>query len=195
MTASEQPDNTPMPTYSTQYLMAHHISTRRFAALVALALPVLAAAETLCRKDETDYFSCKVVGGQLISVCGRIHDEPKPEDWLQYRRGLPRRLEMVWPLDRRESLGKFGGNVFGPYSVSDLRFEIGDTTYGISLSRGGEDDRAGGRTRRGAGVHMTRAGDPDVTRECMHPDIARYGQSFEALNILLVNGRGAAGLR
>ncbi len=175
--------------------MASHILIRRFAALVALAVPMTAAAQTLCTKGETDYFSCKVAGHQLVSVCGMIHDDPVAGDWLQYRSGIPRRLQMVWPPERKGSLEKFEGNVFGRYSVSDLRFQVGDASYGISLSRGGEDNGAGGRTHRDGGVSVARAGKPNVHHACVDPDIARYGRSFEDLNALLFSRRGAPGLR
>ena len=165
--------------------MTHHISPRGTVALAVLVAPIAAAAQTLCAKGEVDYFTCRFADQRIISVCGIVHDEPTARDWLQYRSGFPSRLERAWPRDRGGSLGKFEGNVFGRYSVSDLRFRIDDANYGITLSRGGQDDGAGGRTRSEADVHVARAGHPDVVRECVRPDIARYGQSFEALNARL----------
>lgn len=160
-------------------------------ALTVLVAPIAAAAQTLCAKSEVDYFSCRLTDRRIISVCGIVHDEPTAGDWLQYRFGFPRRLEMVWPQERVGSIEKFEGNVFGPYSVSDLRFGIDNADHGISISRGGEDNRAGGLTRREADEHVAREGLPDVVRKCVRPDIARYGRVFEDLNARLSNLRSA----
>jgi hypothetical protein len=163
-------------------------------ALAVFIAPIMAAAQSLCTQGEVDYFSCRLADQRIISVCGIVHDEPTAQDWLQYRVGFHRRLEMAWPRERSGSVGKFEGNVFGPYSVSDLRFRIDSTDYGISVSRGGEDNRAGGFTRRAADEHVAREGHPDVVRKCVRPDVARYGRAFEDLNARLSNRRNAAGL-
>jgi len=164
---------------------------QRAVALTVLVAPIAAAAQSLCAKSEVDYFSCRLTDWRIISVCGIVHDEPMAEDWLQYRFGSPRKIEMVWPREHRGSIGEFEGNVFGPYSVSDLRFRIDNAEYGISISGGGEDDGAGGLTRREAEEHVTRAGHPDIVRKCVRPDMARYGRVFEDLNARLSNWRSA----
>ena len=172
--------------------MTHHISPRWTFVLAVLVAPIT-SAQTLCAKGEVDFFSCRFADRRIISVCGIVHDEPMARDWLQYRVGFPRRLERAWPQDRGGSLAKFEGNVFGRYSVSDLRFRIDDANYGITLSRGGEDDGAGGRTRSEADLQVARAGHPDVVQKCVRAEFARYGQSFEALNARLSNRRNVTG--
>ena len=178
--------------FYARMLLGQRLALRQLAAIAVLTLPFTVGAQTLCAKGETDFFSCTLSDHRLLSVCGAVQDEPSAGDWLQFRRGRPGRVEMSWPSSRKDSVKAFEGNVFGPYSVSDLRFNTGDASYGLQVSRGGEDDGSGGRTRRGASLYVEREGHHDRIYRCLRPDIARYGRSFEELNARLFNERQAA---
>ncbi|MFL6630471.1 MAG: hypothetical protein ACJ8G1_28820 [Vitreoscilla sp.] len=157
----------------------------KLVALLITLAPLVAAPETLCQSGETDFFSCMLREGQIVSVCGKIHDSPTSADWLQYRFGRPQMIEMAWPKDRQESLKKFEGNVFNRYSISDLRFLVGNALYGVSISAGGEDNGPGGKTRRSASLGVLRPGHPYVELACVRPNIDRYNGSFSTLNAVL----------
>lgn len=97
------------------------ISAHKLAATLGLVLAGIAqplnAADSLCTKGETTYFSCRVKGGKLVSLCGDAYVkeqtpywEESDNPWLQYRFGLPERVELVYPLSRKESLNKFEGD-------------------------------------------------------------------------------------
>jgi hypothetical protein len=70
------------------------------------------AAQGLCAKGETVFFSCPVQGGKLISLCGNIGDGGDPTGagpWLQYRYGRAGTIELGYPTTKQASLAKFKG--------------------------------------------------------------------------------------
>ena len=75
------------------------------------------AAESLCHQGETTFFSCTVKGGKIVSLCGEgftldsySNYVADFDSWLQYRFGLPEKIEISFPSRRRNSLEKFQGN-------------------------------------------------------------------------------------
>lgn len=92
----------------------------RGAALLALSiLPLSAFCQTLCKKRETDYFSCVASGSKkVISVCGKISDDPDArKSWIQYRFGRIGQIESAYPSIREGSLSEFEGIYFNRYGV------------------------------------------------------------------------------
>jgi hypothetical protein len=81
-----------------------------------------AHADSLCKSDETLYFSCKVNNSEkMISLCGRyppkIFDFDAPDydtvvshqAFLTYRFGTNQKIELEYPQMRTDSLAKFEG--------------------------------------------------------------------------------------
>lgn len=163
-------------------------------ALTSLASPA-AAPRTLCRRGETDYFSCTLRDGRQVSICGHVqtdldsHDVPPADEWLQWRTGRPGGLVLAWPKERAGSTQAFEGNVFNHDDVSDLRFVVGDRLYDISLGLGGVPDDAGRRATPDATLGWQRADGAHVEWSCVRPDVRRLYPSFEALNIGLHSRR------
>lgn len=75
------------------------------------------AADSLCNKNETEYFSCSFSSGKTVSLCGNAYvkeesagDWSEPDDpWLQYRFGTPSNIELAYPSTRINSLSMFFG--------------------------------------------------------------------------------------
>jgi hypothetical protein len=73
-----------------------------------------AATPSLCEAGESTYFSCKLKGAKVVSICGSGQVTPADHDghraaWLQYRMGRPGALKLVFPKQWRGSVSKFAG--------------------------------------------------------------------------------------
>lgn len=106
----------------------------------------------LCLANETNYFSCKIKNSPgIVSLCGNSESETRR--WLQYRFGRASKLELVYPVSKRDSVGKFYGqshhaNEGGDNTISFRNKGVGysvvyldaDTTfYGVWVARSAND--------------------------------------------------------
>lgn len=92
-----------------------------FSGIVMLGLSLSAmAADSLCKKGETEYFSCAFGSGKMVSLCGNAYlkeehagvwSEPD-HPWLQYRFGRPGKIELAYPSTRADSVPLFFGENF-----------------------------------------------------------------------------------
>lgn len=100
------------------------------------------AAESLCKPEETVYFSCKIRhSDNLVSLCGSVlfgkqtSDSADEGKWLQYRFGKKAKPSFIFPSDRPESLAKFKGmyinNKLQEFLIS---FVIGEFSYNVESS-------------------------------------------------------------
>lgn len=162
-----------------------------FSALAFLSLPSIALSQTLCRKGEIDYFSCATDSRKIISVCGNItNDGIGDGNWLQYRFGTARVIELTYPSKKSGSASKFEGNYFNKYGVIDLRFIRGETLYGIDLNGpySGEDTKE--RAGYTGGVSIEFAQSQRVNKHCKKINGEKYFEAFSHLNVLLNDYNG-----
>lgn len=110
-------------------------------ALLSDVNAVYAAAPDLCEAGETRYFSCKLKGSKLVSICGSGRVEPIENGghhaaWLQYRMGRPGALELVFPKRRAGSVARFEGESHrgAGVRVDALAFAIGGIRYTVEDS-------------------------------------------------------------
>lgn len=83
---------------------------QKLAILSCFVSSAVVAAEpaTLCKANETNYFSCKIKNSsKTVSLCGS--EESKAGPWLQYRFGTVSKLGLVYPTIKNGSLKKFQG--------------------------------------------------------------------------------------
>jgi hypothetical protein len=145
-----------------------------------------APAQTLCREDETDHFSCTAMGSKkIISICSNIGQGHIEDDsWLQYRFGQPGKIELAFPQEKQGSLAKFEGHYFNPreqpMEIADLRFAAPGALYGVSLERDSSKKGEEGRYTGGVDVNLSRT--KRVAIHCGKVDGARYFDSFVELN-------------
>ncbi len=114
-----------------------------------------ALAETHCKPDEMEYFSCKIKNSpKIVSLCGDVFvrnidnaiewgkDGPKVREdaWLQYRFGKPGKLELVYPTDTKDSLRKFKAEYDRHNRGFDatISFVNGGFTYVLAILEGAE---------------------------------------------------------
>ncbi|WP_242487229.1 MULTISPECIES: hypothetical protein [unclassified Pseudomonas] len=88
---------------------------------------------TLCSDDEDIYFSCPLQGGKTVSICARGNSKPTAGS-VQYRYGIPGKIEMVYPKTVLPPKGK----IFvvdaseGSVNLNIIKFKSGAYTYFVS---------------------------------------------------------------
>ncbi|WP_061541510.1 hypothetical protein [Collimonas fungivorans] len=97
--------------------------------VIGFVFPVMNAAAgpaSLCRKNETIYFSCATNSGKIISLCGDAFYQDEfgslteiDNPWLQYRFGSPGKIELSYPPQKNDSLKRFASD-----KIRALRGEI-----------------------------------------------------------------------
>lgn len=92
-------------------------------------------AQSHCGRDETEYFSCKLAGSaRVASLCGG-NESGRPEgEWLQYRFGRPRQIELEYPPGKENSLKKFEAVHYSKYGYLSVLFINGQALYEIEVS-------------------------------------------------------------
>jgi hypothetical protein len=142
----------------------------------------LGFSQTLCLKNETDFFSCTTTNKKLISICGEMSSNDSSSDWLQYRFGRQGHVELIYPESRIGSTSKFEGNTFNRYSVVDLRFINGQYAYSVSLYGPYDGNEAAVRSSASAGVDIKLKSKKRASISCATVDSRKYYDVFENLN-------------
>ena len=125
-------------------------TTRMEAARVAYApiqsqtggKPVVSELQTdsLCAKDERILFSCTVKRtAKIISLCSS-RELDKERGYLQYRFGLPGKVELEFPQGRQGTQQQFHYSHYFRYQVdlTEIKFQIDITEYSIFDTYNGE---------------------------------------------------------
>ena len=85
---------------------------------------------TLCSDDESIYFSCPLQGGKTVSICAQGNSKPTAGS-VQYRYGVPGKIEMVYPKTASPPKGKFFvvDASEGSVNLNIIKFKSGAYTY------------------------------------------------------------------
>jgi len=114
-------------------------------ALFCISYASAYAAATLCSSAEEDVFSCHTATNKIISVCAS-KDLASDRGYLQYRFGLPDKVEVAVPADRSVAPANSalsGTLVFSGGGGDYLRFKAGEYDYVVYTAIGkgwGEKD-------------------------------------------------------
>jgi hypothetical protein len=104
---------------------------------MALVIHLPAAhSQTHCGRGEDTEFSCKIKGSaKLASLCSGDLDSGQPDErWLQYRFGVPGKIELRYPEQKAGSLQRFEGVYYSKYDYLSYNFASGEALYEIQLS-------------------------------------------------------------
>ena len=128
---------------------------------------------TLCAKDERVIFSCPVKRpAKIVSLCAS-KDLTSDRGYLQYRFGLPGKIELEYPKDRQGSQQKFQYMHYFRAQVdeTEISFQINGYEYQIFDTYNGEE-----RPRISTqGVNVTAPGRPkEVSFACRTKPKADY---------------------
>ena len=96
---------------------------------------------SLCGKGEKVVFSCSVKGSsRIVSLCSSIK-LTKTEGYLQYRFGLPGKIELEYPKERAGSLKQFEYSHYFRAQVdrTTISFSVNGYSYSIFDNYEGEE--------------------------------------------------------
>ena len=148
----------------------------------ALSQPARLQPGTLCASDERIIFSCPVRRpAKIVSLCAS-KDLTAERGYLQYRFGLPARIELEFPKDRTGSQQKFQYTHYfrAQFDMTEISFTINGYEYQITDDYNGEEKPA----QSIQGVSVTAPGKPkEVSFSCRYKPRADYSD----LQTVLVN--------
>lgn len=157
-------------------IRAHAAAKAAF--LVALAgLSVGTSAKTstqqsLCKADETTFFSCAVGRhGKLVSLCGKGHLAGK-SGWLRYRFGRPQQLELSYPKTGA-GVSSFTYAHYSRYQVDRTTVSFVNGQYRYSLFDDYEGDMSPATHQQGVQVSRRESDNEPATLYCIKPAQSR----------------------
>ena len=128
---------------------------------------------TLCAKDERVIFSCPVKRpAKIVSVCAS-KDLAADRGYLQYRFGLPGKIELEYPKDRTGTQQKFKYSHYfrAQFDTTSLGFTIDGYEYSVFADYNGEEKPA----MSSQGVSVTPPGKPkEISFVCRTKPKADY---------------------
>jgi hypothetical protein len=95
----------------------------------------------LCQANEHVYFSCHVAKlNKIVSICGSLPESHERD--LQYRFGLPHKIEFSYPQSLKHGGDKFYFSEYVRPKVTrqSLRFRNGNYQYAIDVNSDGEEE-------------------------------------------------------
>jgi hypothetical protein len=128
---------------------------------------------TLCAKGERVIFSCPIKRpAKIVSVCA-AKDLTSDHGYVQYRFGLPEKVELEFPRERDGSQQKFQYSHYfrAKVDLTEISFTINGYEYQVTDDYNGEEKRA----QTIQGVMVTAPGKPkEVSFACRIKPKADY---------------------
>ena len=128
---------------------------------------------TLCARDERIIFSCPVKRpAKIVSVCAS-KDLTSDRGYLQYRFGLPGKIELEYPKDRTGTQQKFQYTHYfrAQFDMTEIGFTIDGYEYSVFNDYNGEEKPA----ISSQGVSVTAPGKPkEISFVCRTKPKADY---------------------
>jgi hypothetical protein len=107
----------------------------------AASQPANLQPNTLCAKDERVIFSCLLRRpAKIVSVCA-AKNLTRETGYLQYRFGLPRKIELEFPKERQGSQQKFTYVHYfrAQVDLTEIHFSVNDVDYSVFDEYNGEE--------------------------------------------------------
>ena len=137
--------------------------------VIAPAPPVA----SLCEKGEKVIFSCTInKPAKIVSLCASA-DFAKDRGYLQYRFGLPRKIELEFPRTRENTQAAFKYSHYfrAQFDQTEISFTSGDHQYAIFDDYSGEQKPAS----HDQGIRITAPDGKETTLSCRGRAQADYG--------------------
>jgi hypothetical protein len=137
-------------------LFATHASVKDYASAYA-SMPFNAIkAASLCAPGESIVWSCETVKDRKVASVCSSKDLDKSRGYVQYRFGLPGKVELEFPRERANSQSAFKYSRYTRPLVTYLKLEFANSgfTYTISDDFNSEEKPS----RRDAGITVAAAG-------------------------------------
>jgi len=117
------------------------IAVSAFSADSKLAQPRKAETKTLCAADERVIFSCVLrQPAKIVSVCA-AKDLTNEKGYLQYRFGLPGKVELEFPQDRTNTQQQFEYSHYfrARVDMTEINFTVNGVSYSVFDDYNGEE--------------------------------------------------------
>jgi len=153
------------------------------ASLVLCGLMITARPATqmqpgsLCESSEKIVFNCTVgKAAKIVSLCSS-KELTKDRGYLQYRFGLPGKIELEFPKqrDHTQSAFKYSHYFRAQFDQTEISFTSDGYEYAIFDDYNGEQKPA----QRDQGIRITSPGSKETTLNCRGKAKAQYGDLAE----------------
>jgi hypothetical protein len=140
---------------------------------VAAQLPAGLQSNSLCAKNERVIFSCPIKRpARIVSVCAS-KDLTSDHGYIQYRFGLPAKVELEFPKEREGSRQKFQYSHYfrARVDLTEISFSLNGYEYQVTDDYNGEEKPA----QTIQGVMVTAPGKPkEISLACRIKPKADY---------------------
>ena len=136
---------------------------------------------TLCARNERVIFSCPLRRpAKIVSVCA-ARNLTREIGYLQYRFGLPGKIELEFPKERPGSQAKFEYTHYfrAQFDLTEINFSIDGVNYSVFDDYNGEEKPA--VSVQGVAVNKPGTGAKEVRMECRVKPKADYADLQEVL--------------
>jgi hypothetical protein len=168
----------------TVSLFAGDYVAQRNAHKFAVATQATLQPNSLCAKDERIIFSCPIKRpAKIVSVCAS-KDLTSDRGYIQYRFGVPAKIELEFPKDRAGSQQKFQYSHYfrARVDLTEISFTLNGYEYQVTDDYNGEEKPA----QTTQGVMVTASGKPkEISFACRLKPKADYTD----LQAVLPNGQ------
>lgn len=143
---------------------------------VAMATPLSVAQlqlGTLCEKDEKIVFSCPVARtAKIVSLCSS-QELTKEKGYLQYRFGLPGKIELEFPKQREAAAKSFKYSHYfrAQVDLTEIKFSSDGYEYSVFDDYNGEEKTV----HHVQGITITPNMGKDITLKCRGRAKAAFG--------------------
>lgn len=134
-------------------------------------------AGSLCEKDEKIVFSCPIrKPAKIVSLCSS-KELTKESGYLQYRFGLPGKIELEFPKQREQTQSAFKYSHYfrAQFDLTEISFSQDGHQYAIFDDYNGEQKPA----RHDQGIKITPPNGKEVTLTCRGKAKAQYDDLAE----------------
>jgi hypothetical protein len=153
-------------------------------------LAVLRAAKalqpnTLCAKDERVIFSCPLRRpAKVVSVCA-AKNLTRETGYLQYRFGLPGKIELEFPKEQQGSQEKFEYTHYfrAQFDLTEINFTVDGVNYSVFEDYNGEEKPA--VSMQGVAINKPGTGEKETRLLCR----AKPKADFSDLQAVLETGQ------
>ena len=132
---------------------------------------------SLCESGEKIVFSCTVgKTAKIVSLCSST-ELTKDRGYLQYRFGLPGKLELEFPKEREQTQSAFKYSHYfrAQFDQTEISFTTNEYEYAIFDDYNGEQKPA----QRDQGIRITSPGGKETNLNCRGKAKAQYGDLAE----------------
>lgn len=134
-------------------------------------------AGSLCEKDEKIVFSCPITKpAKIVSLCSS-KQLTKEQGYLQYRFGLPGKIELQFPKQREhtQTAFKYSHYFRAHFDLTEISFTQAGHQYAIFDDYNGEEKPI----RHEQGIKITPPNGKELTLTCRGKAKAQYGDLAE----------------